>query len=744
MLESVLAKSNPPESLTSHTLELYNVWLELKNKYQRIIQDDEFWYYSLLTIFFHDFGKIADNFQDVISGKKKYDANYIRHEFISGVFLFANSFEYYRNNPLSVFAVLSHHKKLNIDLFSRENPNLSINEDLLFQFCEFAKEKINKDYKNSFNINEIAIRYLQKEYGVLFGQYKERIYALTQDLSQKDRKKYIQYKAILQISDWTASGHNKLPKGIVFTQNSLQDKILQKINNVNREKGIDLIRKIDFKDFQKKSLVNENVIAIAPTGSGKTEAALLWASSKKENERIIYLLPTKVTSNAIYDRLNQYFGAENVAVVHSSAFFFRKELSDDYEKKDYLLDKTFFRNINICTIDQILTQGFNLGYWEMKTFHQINAKIIIDEIHLYEPYTLGLIIATINYLQNEYGASFYIMTATMPKALQKLLQKSLTSPLLIEDKELLQNARNEFQVRAYEISKADEEIKEAVNQGKKVLVVVNTVDSAIEQYKKYKEIFENEELDILCFHSRFIQKHRKNKEDAIFELEKSNKACILIATQVVEVSLDIDFDILFTENAPIDAIIQRAGRVNRKRKKENSKVIVFKHSEISKDWVYNSGSFLQDTYDILKSNNNKKLTEEQLTSLVDEVYENFDIESDKDFEKGLNIYRDEQLRLSFIKDNSANDETMTRLNMDTINVIPFCNFCNNKDNEENYIEILKDAQPQEIAKHELSVRKSKEYKFRIETIGYYKFIDAYYDEEIGMDFKHKLSNTTFI
>jgi len=324
------------------------------------------------------------------------------------------------------------------------------------------------------------------------------------------------------------------------------------------------------------------------------------------------------------------------------------------------------------------------------------------------------------------------MTATMPKALKKILQNSLNTPLLIEDKELLKNARNEFQIRDHEISEADNEIINAVNQSKKVLIVVNTVDSAIEQYKKYKKIFNYNGLDILCYHSRFIQKHRKYKEDAIFELEKNNKACILIATQVVEVSLDIDFDILFTENAPIDAIIQRAGRVNRKREKEDSKVIVFKHSEISKKWVYNSGSFLQDTYDIFKKHNNKRLTEEQLTLLVDEVYEGFDIESDKDFHRGINIYNEEQIKLSFIKDNSSDDKTMTRLMDETINVVPVFNHTT----RDNYQLTLENAQPQEIAKHELSVRKSKEYKFRIKTIGYYKFIDAYYDEGVGMDFKH--------
>jgi CRISPR-associated endonuclease/helicase Cas3 len=741
MLETVLAKSNPQESLTGHTLELYKVWIELKEKYSKIIPDGEFWYYSLITIFFHDFGKITDNFQDVITGKRKDFDDYIRHEFVSGMFLFANSFDYYRINPQSLFAVFSHHKKLDLDLFSRESSiNLKIRKELLTEYCEFAKNQIGQNYKERFKVSEIAIGYLQNTYEKLLNDYQDRCYTLTQNLTSKDRYIYIKYKAVLQISDWTASGHNKLLPGISYNEEILSQKVLQKINNTNSEKGIALLERLNFMTFQKDSKVKGNVIAIAPTGSGKTEAALLWASTKGENERIIYLLPTKVTSNAIFDRLQKYFGEQDVAVIHSSAFFYRKEILDNYEKKDYLLDKSFFRNINICTVDQILTQGFNLGYWELKTFHQINAKIIIDEIHLYEPYTLGLIIASIKYLQEEYNVSFYIMTATMPKALKEILQNSLNSPKIIEDVELLKSARNEFQTRDYEISDAEKEICQAVKNDKKVLIVVNTVDSAIEQYKKYKKAFEDSDIRILCYHSRFIQKHRISKENEIFELEKNNKPCILIATQVVEVSLDIDFDILFTENAPIDAIIQRAGRVNRKRMKKDSKVIIFKHSEISLKWVYNSGSILIDSFNVFKKCNGQTLSEEQLTLLVDDVYRNYDIKSDNEFIKGLNIYQEEQKKLSYIKDNSANESTMTRLNMDTINVIPSYN----STTKENYNIILKDASPQTIAKHELSIRKNKGHKFKIETIGFFKFIDAYYDEEIGMYFKQENTNLVFL
>ncbi|HHH53139.1 MAG TPA: hypothetical protein ENK91_05735 [Bacteroidetes bacterium] len=127
------------------------------------------------------------------------------------------------------------------------------------------------------------------------------------------------------------------------------------------------------------------------------------------------------------------------------------------------------------------------------------------------------------------------------------------------------------------------------------------------------------------------------------------------------------------------------------------------------------------------------MTEENLIDLVNEVYKDFNIEENLEFQKGLRIYSDEQQKLSYILDNQANAETMTRLNMDTINVIPMINSATH----ENYMNLLKNKQPFEIAKYEISIRKSKEYKFRLEQQGFYKFIDAYYDDEIGLDFKNE-------
>ena len=175
-------------------------------------------------------------------------------------------------------------------------------------------------------------------------------------------------------------------------------------------------------------------------------------------------------------------------------------------KKEYLKDKTFFQNVNVCTVDQVLTQGFNLGYWELKTFHMINSWVIIDEIHLYAPYTLALIISTISYLKNEFGTRFFIMSATMPLKLSELLQKTLGEEKyeLIQDEELLDKSRNVFETRDCLIDELLDEITIEIESGKKVLLVVNTVDEAIRIYQKLK----NSASNAFCYHSRFMQKDR--------------------------------------------------------------------------------------------------------------------------------------------------------------------------------------------------------------------------------------------
>ncbi|MCB9297436.1 MAG: CRISPR-associated helicase Cas3' [Lewinellaceae bacterium] len=673
--DKILAKSEPEETLLEHTINAIDVWRQVKRQYFSYYPDVQFWKESFLAILFHDFGKVSSNFQRQIRYKGKMPGNYLRHEFISGLFLYANDPTKYRESPHSLFAVFAHHKALRSDLFTKV-VDLEILEDNILPFLSEAKEMYEQEWKESFPFAKIerAIEFLKKDYHFLLKQYQNGIrdFMLTDSrMKPQDRRLYIWHKAVLHESDWAASGHTALPKGILYDKDTLTGKVVEKLL---KEKKVVTPSEFKWRKFQEASWKQreENIIAIAPTGSGKTEASLLWASGKKPENRIIYLLPTRVTSNAIFKRLGEYFQEDNVALVHSSALFFRKDEGDrDFDKKKYLWDKTFFKNVTVCTVDQMLTQGFNLGHWELKTFHALEARVIIDEIHLYTPYTLALIIRTIEYLKENFSTKFYLMTATMPSKLKALLQKTLGEVQVIEDTELLSRARNFIEVRDEQIESLEGEVKEQFDNkpNLKLLIVVNTVDRAIQLYDTYKDFSKRRGLNIICYHSRFIQKDRKEKEANIFKLEKSEKGGILIATQVVEVSLDIDFDLLYSENAPIDAIIQRAGRVNRKGGKSETKMVVFPHSDISEK-IYDVPGILKNTLSVLRAHNKKRLTEKDFIELVDQVYQDYEIEKEENYQKGLFKYGDIQSDHRYIMDLNTDERIFTREGLDSVTVIP--------------------------------------------------------------------------
>lgn len=721
ILDDVLAKTKPKENLVSHTRRAVEIWLGLKEIYQNTLTvPKDFWYRSFLSVLFHDAGKLTDNFQEMLL-EGRYQNN-IRHELISGLMLYLNEVSYYEKNPLSLFALISHHKKLNHELFSDQSQlQLKIKSNLIRKFFEFVREETEKITAHFYTFPEELADYLHRtSLHELYKSFKNRfINSAKVNIETVNRREYIYYKAILTISDWYASGKKEFPTGFQYTSDSLKDKMIEKLL---RENKVQRRQDVYFREFQLKSKTKGTIMAIAPTGSGKTEASLIWASQKASIDKILYLLPTRVTANSIFKRLQDYFGDKNVAIIHSSAFYLQKELKENsYEYLDYLRDKTFFKPVSVCTVDQILTMGFNLGFWEIKYFHMWKSRIILDEIHVYSPYTLGLIISTIAYLKQNFNATFYIMTATMPAQLISLLSKTLGDGNfeIIKDTQLLEEARNLFEVRDCSIDELDEEIISEINTGKKVLIVVNTVAECIRLYEKYQS------SSTLCYHSKFINKDKREKERSIFDKEKSAGGYLLIATQVVEVSLDIDFDILFTENAPIDAIIQRAGRVNRSGKKKNTRVIIYQHRGVSKQYIYPTADILESTFQVLKSRDRKRITLKELSELVDLVYSPIDIAAHPDFLEAIEKYREIQGNLYHIFDNRGEDKAYTREGLDDVDIIPM-----------KFKDDLVEANPQTKALYEVSVRKWQyERTSKVKDVDGFVYLDVDYSFEKGVNFR---------
>lgn len=699
-LNEVYAK--PTERLTEHTDHALKIWREVRDIYFPYLPDEEFWVDSFLAVLFHDFGKVSHNFQEQLKAGMKWQGPWLRHEFLSGLFLLGSRHEKYKKNPSSLFAVFAHHKSLNNDLFSKP-VHLKVDLSTVNEFIDFAQVRFLEEWQRTIKLDTRGVNLLRENYERLLHGYRSQSENFFKKLAAADRRQYILHKGILHISDWTASGHENLSNFTFgYTENYLKQHVAEKLVE---EKKIKASADFNWRAFQAQSGAagQKNVIAIAPTGSGKTEAALLWAANKRPENRIIYLLPTRVTSNALFKRLTLYFGTDYTTLVHSSAIFFRKDFDDkEYDKKAYLKDRCFFKVISVCTIDQLLTQGFNLGYWEMKTFFLLGGRIIVDEIHLYAPYTLGLVISSIRYLKEQFDAKFFLMTATMPHKLKTLLGTALGDYELIEDRELLERARNVIEVRDQQLEEMEDEIIQTLHSGdcKKVLVVVNTVDAAIGLYERLAEKFTEESVKLICYHSRFIQMDRVKKEQELLAFNDTEERGILIATQVVEVSLDIDFDILFTENAPIDALIQRAGRVNRKGGKPNTKVVVFRHSEVA-ELIYDVPGILVNTLDQLRNHQGKRISEAKFISLVDAVYADYDVESNDSYRSGLLRYEQIQHDQSFIKDLNADDSVFTREGLDAVTVIPAF-----------FEEHLHDQNISEKEKHTLSIRRKRFFQCR--------------------------------
>ena len=154
----------------------------------------------------------------------------------------------------------------------------------------------------------------------------------------------------------------------------------------------------------------------------------------------------------------------------------------------------------------------------------------------------------------------------------------------------------------------------------------------------------------MCYHSKFILKDRTEKEKEI------DNQRLLIATQVVEVSLDIDFDVMFTECAPPDAIVQRAGRVNRRRDKSDSCISIYRASDISKR-IYDSDNngLLTRSFEIFKKSS-EKLTENDLIKIVEDVYAGIEIEKSPNFIDASEQYSKTQKRLMGIFDNPNRED----------------------------------------------------------------------------------------
>jgi len=680
--------AKPDQTYREHIEAVYLAWKEtvyakmpfierMANRYSFSVE--RFLKGSLLTITLHDVGKMIEPFQKMmmaVKQNKPFDkkTNY-RHELIS--FMYSAKYWHVINNenyltciPLEALAIVGHHRTLNSDLtsFDREclMPPPKVLSDGIDEAISIAKELFQKEGLTLPIINN------RSKYGSPYNSLSQLIWGvlnkgIERDGAEKTRAIYFLLKGILHYADWHGSG--KSP--VLYNVTQAPETVIEELANRCRLKRIEYKGLRPFQEACSK--YSGHLIVMAPTGSGKTEASILWAlrnAREMGGAKIIYLLPTMVTANSIWERMVDLFGEESVGLTHSTADLFLQDDSEEGEqdiwenRRDVLFNQAFIKPITIGTVDQLLTAGFNSGKWVLKEVNASNAAIIIDEIHAYDGWTLGLIISAIRHF-SFLGARFMLMSATLPTILQKLLQSELQIDAIIKEETLLNARRSRYFVSDAFIEDALEGIEKAVLEGRRVLVVVNTVALCQALSQRMSK------LNPICYHSQFILKDRKVIE------EKLNDAHFVIATQVVEVSLDLDFDWLFTECAPPDAIAQRAGRVNRYRNpQKDSRVYIFQASEKAGK-IYNpmtDPSLLLRSFEAFKEAP-ENINEKDLVKLVNKVYKDYIIEESEPFRDAIQQYRLSQKNRNMIFDSRLKEdkqEVTRQAKYETVSVIPKC------------------------------------------------------------------------
>lgn len=579
----------------------------------------------LLVCANHDIGKADRHFQDMVTSNKR-RKSVIPHGMLSCLLYreeeFLSMYPDLSKEDFKIYltAICYHHTRV----YEGENNEIKsyCEENYVDNLYEFMK-----DYQPGFS-NRLFYGYHRK---LLFhDSVKDNNFLI----SNQNWNEYLIVKGMLNRCDWSVSaGFQNIEIDPKEKTKPLVKEIEEQIKN--QFKG-------SFRPAQKymKEHSSENLVIVAPTGSGKTEAALLWLNGEKG----FYTLPLQVSSNAIYKRIKECYQFDNVALVHSNSMqtYIMEQAKQNADGetteggyRNYERAKLLSNPLTVCTVDQLFKFVYKALGTEIFAATLKYSKIIIDEIQSYEPRVVAALICGLKTIV-ELGGEFAIITATFPPVLKHFMEKSG----LLEGKDYqfqdfsVTTSSNRHMISVIE---DDFDIEEIIVQGqkKKVLVLCNTVKKAQELYEILKE-----QGGVFLLHSRFIRKHRNQLENNIIHFSQDNESTgIWISTQIVEASLDIDFDVLYTEMCPCDSLLQRMGRCNRAGRLEpleaNVKVYV-NYNGVGDKSVYDKNLY-ENSVKHLKKYEGNLFTEEWKAQYVNEVYA-FDEIQNSNYYKKIEFY----------------------------------------------------------------------------------------------------------
>jgi len=546
-LQKYFAKSNG-KTLEKHINDLLDQFRIFLDRYPYVLNERE---KMLLAkaIEYHDYGKLNKLFQDKMRQPNRHD-DMVPHQFLSPLFLipFENELDD-KDLLITVYSIINHHQRGQEKYLKHKDRGIEILfNDIERHFPMFFKhiglKELPEDIKERYKecLLEIA------ENIVPVKNLKNLLHEGNDDI-----KTLIKVSGLLIRIDHAASGDDMEIEEPCLEGNR-EEIFLNYLKKLKKDNNVSLKR------FQQRFKDCENTVLVADTGLGKTGLAFLWS-----NRKMFYVLPNRSSTNAMYETLKQIAGKTKVGLLHSTSMFYIYEKNE--EDRDYALlrdhnnTKNLSKAITVCTADQLFEAGFKYPTYEKIYATLSYSDVVIDEIQGFDPAQIVPIIKQIKET-TKLGTRYLIMTATLPGIVKEKFEE-LGFNVVVDDPDTIDKTRRHKVcfVEKSIISDIESIVKKA-KENKHVLVILNTVSEAQNIYKKLRESYENVKL----LHSRFIWKDRIEKELEIQKDYKHTDGVIWVTTQFVEASLDIDFDVLFTEIAPVDSLIQRMGRVHRHKK----------------------------------------------------------------------------------------------------------------------------------------------------------------------------------
>ena len=668
----------------------------------------------------HDLGKVNLVFQAMICPKlaEKFHIDVrktqqIPHGFLSAVTISLDEFddlsELFSDKDFGPFitAVYYHHDRE--DHYNSPAIRKYAEKYYMKQIEEYLNRKIRK--LNCSNLDDLLFRN-----NVYTGKYIPDSNAW---------KEYLLIKGLLNKFDYTVSaGYENAESAIDLHEKKLVKNIEKFLNGKELRPA---------QKFMKMN-TDKNLIVIAPTGSGKTEASLLWMNGEKS----FYTLPLKVSSNAIYLRIKENYEYKDVALLHSDAMavYLREYNGNEDIGEKYERSKMLSQPLTVCTVDQLFRFVYRALGTEIFAATLKYSKLVLDEIQAYEPRVIATIIYGLKMIQ-EMGGKFAIITATFPPVLKYFMEQYG----LVEGKQYIFKdfTGKEYQVEKYprhkvEIRHSEMNLDEIRLRGKnrKVLVICNTVSKAQKFYKK----LEGENVWLL--HSKYIRRDRAFLERKIMEFSESGESGIWITTQIVEASLDIDFDILYTEMCTADSLLQRMGRCNRKGRycPNEANIVVFdnrngvsegKRRSVYEDKLYDRSLELLSKYEHILFSEDKK------TAYMNEVYSVDGVKETIYFE---NIQKDLKLFSEIHPTEYSADEAEVR-DIRSVTIVPENVYVENQNLFEYGVEFLKKPN---MSREARSLIKSKLENLTLSLNLYQKFPAEVDRTTIGLSENRKITD----